>query len=285
MIEFTFWERLTQPQGTRHRATWEALVGRLSIPRTVRAKHLIPGFSLATFRNNYRLKAGVERVHGIGLDFDKHLDWDLLKRRFRDVACFAHTTWQSTPEAPRARVFLRLSRAVTGPEYERVYKACAGVAERGGLVVDKQASDPSRLWYLPAIPEGGRFAMHIGEGPVVNVEGALEEVPAEPPPPPPVPLSGTRVTSDVEERAAKYLARCNPAISGQGGHLQTFVVCQHMVRGFGLDESTAFRLLQSWNARCEPPWKDWELRRKVREAAVRGTMAEGALRDRPRRSA
>jgi len=85
---------------------------------------------------------------------------------------------------------------------------------------------------------------------------------------------------DVEARAAAYLARCEPAVSGSGGHRTTFVVAQRLVRGFALDEETAYRLLTEWNQRCSPPWSERELRRKVRQAAERGNLPEGSLRDR-----
>ncbi len=86
---------------------------------------------------------------------------------------------------------------------------------------------------------------------------------------------------DVPEQEACD-ARCDPAIAGQDGHKTTFLTCQRIVRGFGLDEETAYRLLCAWNARCDPPWSERELRRKIREAAERGTMTWGELRDRER---
>ena len=38
------------------------------------------------------------------------------------------------------------------------------------------------------------------------------------------------------------------------------------VEGFGLDEASAMAALQGWNARCQPPWTENELRHKVRDA-------------------
>jgi hypothetical protein len=73
--------------------------------------------------------------------------------------------------------------------------------------------------------------------------------------------------SDVEARASKYLARCQPAISGQGGHNQTLKVAVEIGPGFDLAPDVAFRLLGTeWNPRCEPPWSERDLRRKVDEA-------------------
>jgi hypothetical protein len=49
------------------------------------------------------------------------------------------------------------------------------------------------------------------------------------------------------------------------------------VRGFRLDEATAFALLSEWNLRCQPPWDQLSLRRKVRQAAERGYQSEGSM--------
>jgi len=72
----------------------------------------------------------------------------------------------------------------------------------------------------------------------------------------------------IERRAAAYLDRIPPAISGSGGHSQTYAAATAMVHGFGLDAETAFQLLADrYNPRCEPPWSEKELRHKVTDAA------------------
>ena len=72
----------------------------------------------------------------------------------------------------------------------------------------------------------------------------------------------------VLRRAAAYLDRIPPAISGSGGHSQTYAAATAMVHGFGLDPEAAFSLLlDRYNPRCEPPWSEKELRHKVSDAA------------------
>ncbi len=78
-------------------------------------------------------------------------------------------------------------------------------------------------------------------------------------------------------RASAFVARCRPAISGQGGHNQAFGTIIHAVRGFALDEETAFELIASeYNPRCEPPWSDDELRHKIRDALAQDEPPLGA---------
>lgn len=280
MIAITYFPSLREPCGQRRPCSWGALCRWLSAPVVSADKHDVAGFSIATYAGDRRSKATVAQVFAVGLDFDENVSLSVLEKRFAASLAFVHTTWSSTLAEPRARVFLALSRPVTGPEYERVWSACASVA---GLTVDSAARDPSRFWFRPSIAAVGRpFVYWPCVGKPVDVEAALEAFPPPPPPPaPPAPPSGP--VGDVEARAAAYVDRCEPAISGSGGHAHTFRVAIKLVKGFALDEATAYRLLARWNLTCSPPWSEFDLRRKVRQAAEHGQMAEGALRDASRR--
>jgi hypothetical protein len=76
-------------------------------------------------------------------------------------------------------------------------------------------------------------------------------------------------SGDVPARAVKYLERVSPAVSGQGGHGQTIRVAAILVRGFCLPVEQALQVIQSWNARCEPPWSERELLHKLTDADKR----------------
>lgn len=79
------------------------------------------------------------------------------------------------------------------------------------------------------------------------------------------------------ERARSYITRVPPAIAGQHGDVHTFRVCCRLVRGFALDDDEALTLLASWNAQCQPPWSDAELRDKLRRARQYGREPIGGL--------
>lgn len=68
------------------------------------------------------------------------------------------------------------------------------------------------------------------------------------------------------ERARAYLAATPPAIAGQRGHASTFGVACKLVHGFDLSPSNALPLLLDWNAGCQPPWSEAELRHKLADA-------------------
>lgn len=84
-------------------------------------------------------------------------------------------------------------------------------------------------------------------------------------------------------RARRYLDKIPEAVSGKGGHLQTWLAAIALVRGFGLPESAALELLAAeYNARCAPPWSLPELEHKVASAAKDGRRPLGyLLGDRP----
>ena len=89
---------------------------------------------------------------------------------------------------------------------------------------------------------------------------------------------------DVVERARKYVRNIPPAVSGQGGSRDTFLLAQRLVRGFQLTDAEALDVLDAWNQGCAPPWSHRELARKVREARAKGTMAFGELLNAERRA-
>lgn len=79
---------------------------------------------------------------------------------------------------------------------------------------------------------------------------------------------------DVLEHARKYVAAMPPAISGEGGHNQTYSVACTLVQGFGLSAQDAWQILVDYNNRCNPPWSEKELWHKL-ESAEKATPPEG----------
>lgn len=74
---------------------------------------------------------------------------------------------------------------------------------------------------------------------------------------------------DAITRAQKHIDTLEPAVSGSGGHAATFRACRILVNDYNLSLDEAWPILLSFNARCEPPWNEKELRRKLEDAARR----------------
>lgn len=83
-------------------------------------------------------------------------------------------------------------------------------------------------------------------------------------------------------RAMHYISKIDPAISGQGGHDQTFDVACALVKGFGLSIDEARPILEGWNKSCVPPWSSEELEHKLRDADEKpDDKPRGYMLDRP----
>jgi hypothetical protein len=87
----------------------------------------------------------------------------------------------------------------------------------------------------------------------------------------------SRISSDLVNRARRFLLSVEPAVSGQHGDLHTFRICCRVVRGFGLSDQEAMEVLSEWNARCAPPWFERELMEKIHNARRYGREPIGAL--------
>jgi putative DNA primase/helicase len=73
----------------------------------------------------------------------------------------------------------------------------------------------------------------------------------------------------MESRITKYIDKCPPAISGQGGHNRTFSVACKLMQGFALSIHEAMPYMEHYNQQCEPLWSHKELMHKLTDAAKR----------------
>jgi len=170
--------------------TWEALVQRLSTARrtgetvlqyqamTVEERSAakdVGGFVGGRLRGERR-KA--EAVLGRQIMV---LDADYAPADFKDAvcgwavpwACCAHTTHSHTPEKPRYRLILPLTREVSADEYE----ACARwvSAEIGMEYFDDTTYEPCRLMYWPSCPSDGEFIAWEQKGDWLNPDWVLSQ--------------------------------------------------------------------------------------------------------------
>ncbi len=83
------------------------------------------------------------------------------------------------------------------------------------------------------------------------------------------------------ERARRYVEAIEGAVSGQGGHQQTFKVAAVLVRDFGLTDDEATPIFRGWNAKCVPPWDGDELLRKLSEARANARGVPGSKANAP----
>jgi RecA-family ATPase len=73
----------------------------------------------------------------------------------------------------------------------------------------------------------------------------------------------------IYEQARKYIDAIPSAISGNGGHDQTFKVAIALVEGFALSQSEAKSLMTDYSQRCDPPWSEREIDHKLADAEAK----------------
>ncbi len=161
----------------------------------------------------------------------------------------------------RVHVLWRI-RGMEVSQAEALQKALA--RELGG---DAAATSCSQTTRIPGFLNHKRatpYAVTLHFGPVDAVYCEQSFPPRRVAPPEAAHEQTRRAASqDGLVRATRYLESVPPAIAGAHGDRHTFKVCCRVVRGFDLDDESAIAALLTWNARCEPPWPEAELRRKI----------------------
>ena len=91
--------------------------------------------------------------------------------QFFDFRCLIYSTHKHTPEKPRLRLIIPLSRTVSPDEYAAVARK---VAEDIGMeLFDDTAYEPSRLMYWPSTSADGEFFFRDIPGKFLNPDSVL----------------------------------------------------------------------------------------------------------------
>ena len=256
--------------------TWDRVLAWLETKPTKRWTDKAAGWSPVLYNPAHRAKENIKRVYGLVLDYDRAATLDSVIALWGEFFGLAYTTKSHNIGAHRLRVVLPLSRHVTADEYDRLWQWADRTSRLRELQPDGQAKDASRFWYAPTLPDGDEWRAVRLHGSALDVDATLPLV-VEPPlrvVRPSAPLG----TDAKTQRARKYLEKIPGAVSGDGGHTQTFNAVAHVMFGFDLDADSTFSLIASdYNPRCDPPWSEKELRHKVDSCAERCKRERGYL--------
>lgn len=132
----------------------------------------VGGFVLGRLRDGRRKKDCVISRSGLTLDMD-YATPDIVEQLEMLVPfyCLIYSTHKSTPEKPRLRLIVPLSREVTPDEYMAVGRK---VAEDIGIeLFDDTTYEPSRLMYWPSTSSDGVFLFREIEGVVLDPDTIL----------------------------------------------------------------------------------------------------------------
>ncbi len=132
----------------------------------------VGGFVLGKLKGGRRKKDCVVFRCALTLDMD-YATADIPEQieLFFDFRCLIYSTHKHTPENPRLRLIIPLSRTVTPDEYTAVARK---VAEDIGMeLFDDTTYEPSRLMYWPSTSADGEFVFRDIEGEILNPDEVL----------------------------------------------------------------------------------------------------------------
>lgn len=132
----------------------------------------VGGFVLGKLKGGRRKKDCVVFRSGLTLDMD-YATADIPEQieMFFDFRCLIYSTHKHTPEHPRLRLIIPLSRNVSPDEYTAVARK---VAEEIGMeLFDDTTYEPSRLMYWPSTSSDGEFVFRDIEGEILNPDTIL----------------------------------------------------------------------------------------------------------------
>jgi len=127
-----------------------------------------------------KLKGGVRKngtveyrsILTLDLDFAQPDIWSTIKM-FKGYACCIYSTHKHTPEAPRLRLVLPLSRDVTPDEYAAIAHRIAGDIDIEQF--DDSTFSPSRLMYWSSTSSDGVHVFESQDGPWLDPDEVLAE--------------------------------------------------------------------------------------------------------------
>jgi hypothetical protein len=299
------WTKAETLQGKRYSLDWDRLFDRLCHPTVATNKLDLPLWAPTIWPNDNRSEGNHPiEVCALVLDLDHGATLSGGVGAIQDgpMACL-HTSFQHQRDVrikdartketttivreDRFRLVFPLSTPVAVARYGVVWRSAERwMREAHGLVIDGQAKNAGRCWFVPGHAPGCRFEAHRRDGDLLDPWELVEKWPtlreAGPLPPPRKTQPEPREASKLK-RASAYLARMPESVSGQNGHRDLFKAALVLVKGFQLDPDDAHALLmREFNPRCQPEWSEKEIARKVRQATT-ARETGGFIRDRDRR--
>lgn len=132
----------------------------------------VGGFVLGKLKQGSRKKDSVEYRSGLTLDMD-YATSSITEEieMFFEFQCFIYSTHKHTPEKPRLRLIIPLSRNVLSDEYTAIARK---IAEDIGIeLFDDTTYEPSRLMYWPSTSSDGEFFYKEIKGALLNPDDVL----------------------------------------------------------------------------------------------------------------
>lgn len=171
----------------------------------------------------------------------------------------------------KCRIILKFSRPAELHEWDRVW---SGMNFFAGSIADKQCKNPNAIYYFPACPPGAEGTARVEilnpDGQALDIDELLDAVPTVEKKQSFIPEVDEevlkRIDADTRARlASAFLSAYPHAVEGEHGDARTLKAA--MIGGdFGLSDQDFWPILLAYNDRCEPPWAEDDLAKKLSNA-------------------
>jgi hypothetical protein len=135
----------------------------------------------ALFRDNRKKKENLVHAGALLIDVDEAGDVARVASVIAGHLACVHSTFSSTPEAPRCRIVMPLVEPVDAATYERTWKIVAAHLACAGVAVDEGTKDAGRLGYLPCVKRDTEFRFAAVQGDPLDAKAIVAAQPPEPP--------------------------------------------------------------------------------------------------------
>lgn len=179
----------TSKQWQNRELLWSDLVKRLGIPERTQESQAeyaqmrkqrrdeikdVGGFVGGTLKGGRRKASAIIERRLLTLDLDSvpsgQDPWDTVSLII-GCAAVLYSTHSHTPDKPRLRIVIPLSRTVTPDEYAAIARRVA--ADIGIDMCDDTTYEPHRLMYWPSLPYDGIYRYEVSDGPWLDVDEQL----------------------------------------------------------------------------------------------------------------
>lgn len=169
------------------KARWSKLVSKLSKPTRTNETYMqfmrankadqskikdVGGFVGGYLDKGLRRKSSVMYKQLVSLDIDFSYNdfwWDFTV--LYGCAAAIHSTHKSSPEKPRHRLIIPLSREVTVEEYQAIARRIAG--DLNIEVFDQSTFEPERLMFWPSVSSDAEYYFEYQDGPWLDADYVL----------------------------------------------------------------------------------------------------------------
>lgn len=156
------------------RMSWADVVAMFKAPPPVSEDKSSAGwYSFAEFDPVYRDSENFVARYALTMDFDHITREDLvtIQKAWSDREYVMYTTASHTPDKPRVRVILPLSRPAGYDEFQAVSRR---VAEEVGIeLASRETHVPAQMMYLPTVKPGAKYKVQHHAGEWVDVDAVL----------------------------------------------------------------------------------------------------------------